>query len=221
MFFILVAQSFQDESTAARLSCSNCLRPYYLHNLQPPPTDSAVPSSSAPPSSAVPPSSGTSAPLSSAASPSFAPSWMTMGTFCNASTSQVTQERMRHAQPPASSTPSTASSFRQWGLDSFSAESTATVNDRRVSAAQRHQPAPHGLPVPARGVAQSPLHLLPTITLPRVTRTAAHSALRNPRSQFGAQASSSQTYAPKTVDYKFACVILPIGVSQFIAEKVM
>lgn len=128
-------------------------------------------------------------------------------------------------QPPtASSTSLITSSFRQWGQDSFSAasESTATVNDRRVAATQRHQPAPHGLPAPARGVAQNPLHLLPTITLPRVTRTvaSARSAARN-RSQFGAQASSSQIHAPKTVDYKFACVILPTGVSQFIAENDM
>jgi hypothetical protein len=127
---------------------------------------------------------------------------------------------MRHA--PSSSL--TAPSFRQWdpspSLDSFSAESTASVNDRRISAAQRHQPAPHGLPVPARGVAQNPLHLLPTITLPRVTRTAARSAVtgRN-RSQVGAQASFSQTHAPKNIDYKFACVILPTGVSRFIAEN--
>jgi hypothetical protein len=185
-----------------------------LHNLQSP-TDSAVPSSSAPLSSAALPSSAP------------APSWMTMGTFSNAP-SQVTPERMRHAQsqaPASSSSSLTASSFRQWGpsLDSFSAESTATVNDRRISAAQRHQPAPHGLPVPARGVAQNPLHLLPTITLPRVTRTAARSAVRNLRSQVGpgAQASFSQTHAPKIVDYKFACVILPTGVSQSIAEKDM
>ena len=206
-----MAHFFQDESTAARLSCSNCSQLYYLHNLQVPPTDSVVPSSSASLSSAAPPSSAL---LSESSAP--APSWMTMGTFSNASTGHVAQERMRHAQPPASS--STSSSFRQWGPDIFSADSTATVNDRRISAAQRHQPAPHGLPVPARGVAQSPLHLLPTITLPRVTRTAAHSAVRNPRSQFasGAQASSTRIFAPKTLDYKFACVILPTGVSQFI-----
>ena len=91
---------FQDELTAARLSCSNCAQLYYLHDLQTPPTISAVPSS-APLSSAAPSSSAS------------APSRMTMGTFSNpSSTSQVTQERMQHAQPPAPSMSSlTTSSF--------------------------------------------------------------------------------------------------------------
>ena len=118
-------------------------------------------------------------------------------------------------------TGSSTSSFRQWGLglDSSSAESTATVNDRRVAATQRHQPAPYGLPVPARGVAQNPLHL-PTITLPRVTRTAAAArSVRNPRSHVQVGTSSSQSHPQKIIDYKFACVILPIGVSQIFGKK--
>ena len=91
---------FQNKLTTAMLSCSNCAQLYYLHDLQTPPTISAVPSS---------------APLSSAAPSSSAstPFWMMMGTFSNpSSTSQVTQKRMQHAQPPTPSMSSlTTSSF--------------------------------------------------------------------------------------------------------------
>lgn len=186
-----MAHFFQNELTAARLICTNCSSQYYLHSLQPPTDLDPV----------VPPTHpSSSSALSQISVP--APSWTTttMGL------------------PP---TGSSTSSFRQWGLglDSSSAESTATVNDRRVAATQRHQPAPYGLPVPARGVAQNPLHL-PTITLPRVTRTAAAArSVRNPRSHVQVGTSSSQSHPQKIIDYKFACVILPIGVSQIFGKK--
>ena len=134
------------------------------------------------------------------------------GTF---SQRNATPECIRSTQPSASSS---TSSFRPWGLDS-SSHDTATTNERRVNAAQRHQPTPYGLPAPARGVAQNPLGLLPTIAFPRVTTTRAARSARNPRSQIGAQALSSQSRTPKSIDYKFACVILPTSVSPNLLHK--
>ncbi|KAF8804311.1 hypothetical protein BYT27DRAFT_7259296 [Phlegmacium glaucopus] len=163
-----------------------------------------VPSTSSGPSSTAPPST---APPSSASTPA----WMMPGTFSH---QNATPECIRPTQP------SSLSSFQPWHLDSSSG-GTATTNERRMNAAQRHQPTPHGLPVPAWGIAQNPLTLgpLPTIALPRVTttRTATRSA-RNPGSRVGTQALSSQSHAPKSIDYKFACVILPTSLNGFTSK---
>ncbi|KAF8804485.1 hypothetical protein BYT27DRAFT_7213687 [Phlegmacium glaucopus] len=169
----------------------------------PVPSTSSGPSSTAPPSTAPP----STAPPSSASTPA----WMMPGTFSH---QNATPECIRPTQP------SSLSSFQPWHLDSSSG-GTATTNERRMNAAQRHQPTPHGLPVPAWGIAQNPLTLgpLPTIALPRVTttRTATRSA-RNPGSRVGTQALSSQSHAPKSIDYKFACIILPTSLNGFTSK---
>ncbi|KAF8913127.1 hypothetical protein CPB84DRAFT_516845 [Gymnopilus junonius] len=196
----------KNQSVAARLPCVHCSQVYFMHALSP---DAAPLNSSAAPSSTVPPFSAAS---SSTAHPSSAPTpaWMMSGTF---SGRNATLEHVRSAQGSASS--STTSSFQQWALDP-SFNSTATTNDRRTNAAQRHQPAPQGLPVPARGVAQNPLLPLPTIALPRITGTR---SVRNPRLPVGVQVSSSRSQKSKIFDYKFACIILPIGVSSILSQK--
>jgi hypothetical protein len=77
-------------------------------------------------------------------------------------------QRQRPPSHTSSSTPE--SSFPAWmAPGTFSEPSSCLVNQERMRSAQRHQPPPHQLPQPARGVSASPLLPLPMVAMARVT----------------------------------------------------
>lgn len=99
--------------------------------------------------------------------------------------------------------------FNQWpGTTSYAGVSsfpTATVNQRRMAAAERHQPAPRGLPVPTR---TRNLVSLPTVyNGPRSTTRRGVGRL--------AVTSAVPIQNANVKDYLFAVIISPRSVSVF------